>query len=124
MTTICHACDKPTNPFVEMDRGGAVRRCGNPECRAILKPQAAPVKIAAPAVVDVQEAAPKAKPVTVAVQAVPSAATSAPATASALVVAMRERLAVVKARLGELAVLTDEEAALERMLAAAEPPPN
>lgn len=51
-------------------------------------------------------------------------AAAAPLTAADMVVTMRERLSAVKARLGELAQLKAEEALLERMLAAAEPPPN
>ena len=115
---ICHACGKATNPYVDFDRAGPVRRCGNVDCRATLKdaPQPAVDPVPhAPAVPRVANApAPRLSPV-----AVP-----ADVTADSMVAALRDRLAVVKVQLAAMAKLKDEEARLERMLSAAEEPAN
>jgi hypothetical protein len=128
---ICHACGKDTTPFVELDRGGPVKRCANLECRATIR-EAPPAAVAAPVAVPAvagRSAKPRAailpqppaqQPTIIDAEPVQAA----PMTATDMVAAMRERLSAVKAQLGVLAALRAEEALLERLLAAASDPPN
>lgn len=123
---ICPSCEKETSPFEDMDPDKAfvfIQKCGNEGCHARL-----PASLFAARGV----ATPRAALATVQVQPalpIPAAPVAEPPrtpgqqSASALVTAMRERLAAVEALLAVKTTLEEERDLLRRMLEVADPSP-
>lgn len=115
-------------PFKALAVGGMVRKCGNEGCHRAIEDAAEvqPVQIAQPTNIAAAMTAPApiARPSALPVVHMPAAVPGADTPADVYLAGMRERLSAVRIALAALAKLKAEEALLERMLAAAEPPPN
>lgn len=147
--TTCRACDRETAPYGEMLPGrGVIMRCGHEDCRQPIDGSRLPsARSTIPEVPTLQTAAsednvfsplanagppaprpPLAPPAPVRVSspsAVPSTpANTAPRSLEQQLSELRARRDHVKRQLAEMAGLQREEAALDRMLAAADEPPN